>query len=284
MDFSLLRRHTLLSFAALALGGCASSGDGAADNAAVDGQAPSLASLPVKVLMTQGFAEVHRSLEPQLVVPTHAYVDSGNGTVPAVATALAARLQADAAADVLVAPRAVMEQLQSQGVVRRGSLVDVLRTPLAVAVQAGRPVPPIDTADALRAALRKARSVAYPSADGSAFVEQKMLPTLGIQNEVMLKSIKVFGPQVGALVARGDAELGLQSLSELLLTPGITIAGLLPEPLAYATVYTAGIAERTHSNAGAHALLRFYQQETAAHDWHGSGWEAVARKDGSRSD
>ena len=274
----LCRRHLLISCSALALVACADTPElaPAADDT-------SLASLPVRVLMTQGFAEVHGALAPQLMVPTRALTEAGNGSVPAVATGLGPHLQEGHSVDVVVAPRAVMVQLQGQGLVRRDSLVDLVRTPLTVVVAAGRPVPKIQTPDDVRALLLSTVALAYPSSDGSAFIEQKLLPQLGIKNDVLPKSIKVFGPQVAALVARGDASLGLQALSEYTSTSGVTLVGPLPAPLDYATVYTAGIATHAASAAGAHALLRFYRREVAAYDWLRTGFEAVVLPDASTS-
>lgn len=274
MPISHLRRSLLLAGASLVLGACASGPD---EGMPADDVQTHLADLPVHVLMVEGFVGVHRALEPRLLVPTQPHVESGSGTVPAVATALARHLQQGASADVVVAPAAVMAQLRAQGLVQAGSLVNLVRSPLVLVVQAGRSVPAIRSAEALRALLLQAPSFAYPATDGSDFVEQQLLPKLGIKDAVLAKSIKAFGPQVAALVARGDAQLGLQSASELTGATGITVVGTLPAPFGYASTYTAGIATHAHSLGGAQALVRFYQREAAAHDWQGTGWEVVAQ-------
>ena len=273
------RRSLLVCLAAAALTGCASDGPGfqhSPDEAA-------LASLPVKVLMIQGFADVHRALAARLIIPTQIQTETGYGTIPAIALTMAPHLQEGASVDVVVAPVAVLEQLQAQGLVRRGSVAPVVQTPLAAAVPAGRMAPPLQSEQDVRALLQSVRAMAYPSSEGSAFIEKQLLPQLGMADTVLPKSIKVFGPQVAALVARGDASLGLQALSEYTSTSGVTLVGPLPAPLDYATVYTAGIATHAASAAGAHALLRFYRREVAAYDWLRTGFEAVVLPDASTS-
>ena len=265
------RRSLLVSSAGLLLGACASTtGEQASPQEPAD-----TSDLPVHVLMVHSFVSVHRALEPRLLVPTKTHTEAGGGSVPAVATALARHLQSGASVDVVAAPAAVMEQLRAQGLVQEDSLVDIVRTPMAVLVQAGRPVPNVATLAQLKAQLVKARSFAYPATDGSEYIEQQLLPQLGIKNAVMAKSLKAFSLQVAALVARGDAELGIQAMSELVDAPGIEVAGPVPEPLDYASVYRVGIATHARSQAGAQVLMRFYRDEVVAHDWQGTGWESA---------
>ena len=274
MPFSPSRRLWLSACAAGLLSACASSGPDPLPEPPPDAE---LASLPLRVLMTQDFADAHRALESRLMLPVQARTVSGNGTVPVVTQQLAGHLQEGAAADVVVAPRAVMEQLLAQRLVRRDSLIDVLRTPLVALVQAGRSLPPLQTEAELRQLLLRTPSLAYPSSDGSDFIEKKLLPQLGIQARMLPKSIKVFGPRVSQLVAAGEAELGLQSLSALAGSKGVSVIGPLPAPWSYDTVYTAAATMHGNSLAGAQALLRFYQREAAQHNWAGSGWEVLAQ-------
>ncbi len=271
MAFLLARRSLLISSAGLLLGACAStSGDQALPEQPAD-----TSDLPVHVLMVQSFVSVHRAVEPRLLVPTKTHTEAGGGSVPAVAAALAQHLQSGASVDVVAAPAPVMEQLRAQGLVQEDSLMDVVRTPLAVLVQAGRPVPDVSTLAKLKAQLLQARSFAYPSTDGSEYIEQQLLPQLGIKAPVLAKSLKAFSLQVAALVARGDAELGIQALSELVDAPGIEVAGNVPAPLDYTSTYRVAIATNARSQAGAQVLMRFYREEVEAHDWQGTGWESA---------
>lgn len=265
------RRSFLLACAAAALVGCAS------EPPQPDAE-PSLAhaSLPVQLLMTEGFVPVHRALAGQLMIPTQIRAEPGYGAPHVVAQALGRYLAQNPCVDLVLAPRAVLQLMQAQGLVRPGRLVDVVRSPMMVIVQAGRPLPALQDSEDAKKMLEASRSIAYPSADGSDFIEQKLFPELDLGAQVMSKSIKVFGPQIAQMVARGDAELGLLLRSELPRSADVSVVGKLPPPLSYEAVYSAGIVRQACSMAGAQLLARFYQREAATHDWRGSGWEPVA--------
>lgn len=266
-----LRRSFLLSCAAAVLVGCASEPPAPEPDEAL---AP--ASLPVQLLMTEGFVPVHRALAGQLMIPTQIRSEPGYGAPHTVAQELSQYLQQARCVDLVLAPRVVLQLLQTQGLVRPGRLFDVVRSPLIAIVQAGRPLPVLKDTEDAKKMLEATRSLAYPSADGGDFIEQKLFPELDLTAKVMPKSIKVFGPQVAQLVARGDAELGLLLRSELPRAADVRVVGKIPHPLAYEAVYSAGIARQACSTAGAQLLARFYQREAAMHDWSGSGWEPVA--------
>lgn len=273
MPFSLPRRICCLGLAALALGGCVPNPHLVA---VAEGDDPSsLAKLPLRVLALQGVASVHRALESRLLLPVQVRAVPGNGSVPAVAQSLWPYLRPGQSVDVVLAPMAVLEQLAAQGYVDRDSLHELVSSPFAALVQEGRPVPDVSTLQGVRDMLRRSRALAYPSSDGSAYIEQSLLPQLGIKTEVMRKSIKVFGPQVAQLVARGDVDVGIQSMAELQDAPGITIAGELPAPLDYASVYGVALASHGTTPEGARALLNFYLREVPEHNWRGTGWQSV---------
>ncbi|WP_429948203.1 substrate-binding domain-containing protein [Comamonas sediminis] len=266
-----LRRSFLLSCAAAVLAGCAS-------EPPQPEAEPSLAqaSLPVQLLMTEGFVPVHRALGGQLMIPTQIRAEPGYGAPHVVVQELTPYLQQARCVDLVLAPRPVLQLLQAHGLVRPGRLYDVVRSPLIAIVQASRPLPVLKDTEDAKQMLEAARSIAYPSADGSDFIEQKLFRELDLSAKVLPKSIKVFGPQVAQLVARGDAELGLLLRSELPRSAEVQVVGKIPHPLAYEAVYSAGIAGQACSTAGAQLLARFYQREAAMHDWNGSGWEPVA--------
>lgn len=266
-----LRRSFLLGCAAAALVGCASEPPVPEPEATL-----AHASLPVQLLMTDGFVPVHRALAGQLMIPTQIRAESAYGAPSAVAQVLGEYLQQASCVDLVLAPRAVLQLLQTQGLVRPGRLVDVVRSPLIAIVQAGRPLPALHDTEDTKTMLEATRRLAYPSTDGSDFIEQQLLPQLDLSATVLPKSIKVFGPQIAQVVVRGDAELGLLLRSELPATAEVRVVGKLPHPLAYEAVYSAGIARQACSTAGAQLLARFYQREAAMHDWTGSGWEPVA--------
>ena len=147
------------------------------------------------------------------------------------------RIRSGAAGDLLIAPAEFSDPLIKEGRLVAGSRVDFARSGSSVAVRAGAPKPDISSPDSFKQALIAARTVSYSrGASGLQFVEA--IARLGIADAVKQKSVPPEpGELVGAVVARGAAEIGIQQLSELLPVPGIDIVGPLPAPLQKEIVY-----------------------------------------------
>jgi molybdate transport system substrate-binding protein len=147
------------------------------------------------------------------------------------------RIRSGAAGDLLIAPAEFSDPLIKEGRLIAGSRVDFARSGSAVAVRAGTPKPDIGSPESFKQALIAARTVSYSrGASGLQFVEA--IARLGIADVVKQKSVlPESGELVGAVVARGAAEIGIQQLSELLPVPGIDIVGTLPVPLQKEIIY-----------------------------------------------
>ena len=146
------------------------------------------------------------------------------------------------------------------GLVQRGkavSRVDIARSSIAMAVRAGDARPDISTVDALKSALLAAKSVAYSDSASGVYIEKELLPKLGIAEQMKGKARMIPAEPVGAVVARGDAQLGFQQLSELKPIAGLDIVGLLPEGAQKVTIFSAGVATSSKEPAAAKALLDY---------------------------
>jgi len=146
------------------------------------------------------------------------------------------------------------------GLVQRGkavSRVDIARSSIAMAVRAGDARPDISTVDALKSALLAAKSVAYSDSASGVYIEKELFPKLGIAEQMKGKARMIPAEPVGAVVARGDAQLGFQQLSELKPIAGLEIVGLLPEGAQKVTIFSAGIATGSKEPAAAKALLDY---------------------------
>ena len=108
----------------------------------------------------------------------------------------------------------------------------------------GAPVPDIGTEEKFKQLLLSAPSIAYSASASGTYYETQMLKKLGIEAQVLPKSKKVVGDRVGTIVARGDAAVGMQQVSELLPIPGITYVGRLPESVQSYTVDTPAMNHR----------------------------------------
>jgi molybdate transport system substrate-binding protein len=137
-----------------------------------------------------------------------------------------------------------------------GSRVDLARSGIGVAVRAGAARPDIGSVDAFKRTLRQARSIAHSSSASGVYLES-LLQRLGLAAELAPKIRKVEGEPVGQVVARGEAEIGFQQVSELLPVAGIDYVGPLPAEIQETTVFAAGIPVGAAQPEAARALVEF---------------------------
>lgn len=257
--FPILPRRALLLAAVAVLAGCAAPDFRQGAKPAH----PSLAQ-PVRLMTSGGFAEAHQRLFPVFEQQTGGKVESAYGSsMGASTTSIPNRLARGESADVVVLARSALDKLVAEGHVVPGSQVDLVRSSIGVAVRAGAPVPDIGTEEKFKQLLLTTPSIAYSASASGTYYETTMLKKLGIEAQVLPKSKKVVGDRVGTIVARGDAAVGMQQVSELLPIPGITYVGRLPESVQSYTVFSAGIAAKAQNPEGARQLIRFYQSAAA---------------------
>ncbi len=167
------------------------------------------------------------------------------------------RLQRGEPVDVVILAGSALDELIAQGKVVAGSRVDLARSSIGIAVRAGAPKPDISSAEALKRALLHAKSIAYSASASGVYVSTEMFQRLGIAGEMSGKTRRIDREPVGAVVARGEAEIGFQQISELLPVPGIDYLGPLPPDLQRVTVFSAGVAVGAKNGAAARALITF---------------------------
>ena len=175
----------------------------------------------------------------------------------------AKRVQAGEAFDVVILASDAIDKLIAGGHLQAGSRVDLVRSGVAAAVRAGAPVPDISNEDALRQAVLAARTLSY-STGPSGVALQKLFERWGIAEQIAPRIVQAPpGVPVGALVARGEVELGFQQLSELLHVQGITLVGPLPPEVQITTIFSAGLPVATPHAARVRAMLNFMTSDEA---------------------
>jgi molybdate transport system substrate-binding protein len=193
------------------------------------------------------------------------------------------RLRRGEPVDVVIVADGVLVGFIKDGLIMAESYTPLARSAIGMAVRAGAAKPDISTVDALKRALLQAKSIAYSASVSGDYVSTELLQRLGIADQVVSKSRRIEGGErVGAAVARGEAEIGFQQISELLPVPGIDYVGPLPPEVQRATVFSAGVAAGTRISEAAHALIRFLASREAAHAITKSGMEPIAPRPSRR--
>ena len=188
----------------------------------------------------------------------------------------ARRVQAGEAFDVVILASDAIDKLIASGHVLAGSRVDLVRSGVAVAVRAGAPRPDIATEDALREAVRAARSISY-STGPSGVALAGLFERWGIAGEIKNRIVTPPpGVPVGSLVARGEVELGFQQLSELMHLEGITVLGPLPPAIQIITTFSAGVCSGTRHAEAVRAMLAFMNTPQAAEAKRRQGMDPAA--------
>jgi sugar lactone lactonase YvrE len=173
------------------------------------------------------------------------------------------RLRRGEAADVVMLPDAALSELIKGGLIVSNSRVPLARSGIGMAVRAGAPKPDISSVDGLRRALLQAKSIAYSAQVSGLYLSNELFPRLGIADQLKSKSIRVERERVGAVVARGEAEIGFQQVSELLPIGGVDYVGPLPAEVQRMTLFSAGVASHAKNPEGARALIAFLQTPAA---------------------
>lgn len=221
------------------------------------------AAAEIKVLTAGAFKQVLLMLVPDFEKQTGHKVIVQNDTVGA----LAKRIEGGEVFDLAVLTPAAVNDLSSKGKFVAGSRTNLGRVGVGVVVKEGAPKPDISSVDAFKKALLAAKSVAYidPAAGGSSGIYVAgLLDRLGVAAEVKPKAKLIPGGAVAEHIARGEAELGIHQISEILPVKGVTLVGPLPADIQNYTVYAAGLGAHGKESEGAKALLKTLSGPAAA--------------------
>jgi len=185
----------------------------------------------------------------------------------------AKRVQAGEPFDLVVLAADVIDKLVAAGRVAAGSKTDIVHSGVAIAVRAGAPRPDIGSETALQHAVLSARTVGY-STGPSGVALTKLFDRWGITD--VLKGRLVQAPPgvpVGALLARGEVELGFQQLSELMHLDGIDVLGPMPDSVQIVTTFSAGRCSASAQPEAVDQLLQFISSPAAAEAKRRNGME-----------
>jgi len=220
--------------------------------------ASTAAAEEIVVLTSGAFTAPYVDAAPSFERATgHTLVSVFGASTGGAPDSIPTRLTRGEPADVIIVSAQALDALIAAGQVRPGSRVDLVLSRIGMAVRAGAPKPDISSVDALVRTLRDATSIAYSASVSGTYLSTELFPQLKLAEEMKAKSRRVEGERVGTVVARGDAELGFQQISELLPIDGIDFVGPLPNAVQRVSTFSAGIATSARNPAAARELIAF---------------------------
>jgi molybdate transport system substrate-binding protein len=218
----------------------------------------------IKVFASGGFKAAYLALVPEFERASgHRVVTAWGSSVAGAPTSIPGRLAAGEPVDLVIMAGDGLDKLIGEGRIAAGSRVDLARSGIGVAVRAGAPRPDLTSAGALVRAITQAKSVAHSSSASGIYLKG-LFRRLGLYETLGDRIRQIEGEPVGAVVARGEVEIGFQQVSELLPVPGIDFVGPLPPEIQQFTVFSAGIATVAREPDAARALIAHLTAPAAA--------------------
>jgi molybdate transport system substrate-binding protein len=223
----------------------------------------------VHVMISAGFYGVYAELGPVFERASgHRLVTTRGPSMGDSPEAIPTRLARGETADVVILDGGAADELGRRGVARIDSKVNLARSLIGMVVRAGAAKPDIGSVEAFRSTLLATKSIAYSDSGSGTYLTTTLFPQLGVADQVVGKSRKVRGPPSGepvaAVVARGEAEIGFQQVSELIHVPGITFVGTIPAELQPVIFFAGALTSTAQQPEAAGALLRFLASPEAA--------------------
>jgi len=225
-----------------------------------------------RVMTSGAFTAAHLALIPKLEALTKKKVVTASTSIGTGENSLPNRLKRGEVVDIVIVSDDMQQQFIADGLVQSDGRRILARSSIGMAVRAGAPKPDISTPEALKRTMLQAKSIAYSASVSGKYVTTELVQRLGIADQVLPKSKLIGGGErAGAAVARGEVEIGLQQLSELLPVPGIAHITPLPPELQKVSTFAAGVAASSPSRPLARTVIEFLSSPQAADAIRSSG-------------
>ena len=222
-------------------------------------------AVEIHVITSGAFATAFQELVPlyekQSTDTVKISFGSSMGTAP---DSIPTRLGRNETFDILILAGPALEGFIKQGAVATGTRVDLANSTIGAVVKKGSPKPDISTVAALKNALLQAKSIAYSASASGTYLSTELFVKLGVAEQLKTTAKKIYSERVGSVVARGEAELGFQQVSELLSIEGLDYLGEIPAEVQQTVPFSAGITSTTQQVKAAKALIEFLASVKAA--------------------
>lgn len=233
----------------------------------------------IRVVTSGGFSAAYDQLIPLYEQATgHKVVTARGASLGNAPDSIPSRFARNEQFDIVILADSGLEALIAQGKVQQGSRVDLARSMIGMSVRKGTPKPDISTVDALKTTLLNAKSIAYSASASGVYLSTELFPRLGVAEQIKDKATKIFSERVGAVVLRGDAEIGFQQVSELLPFKELDFVGPLPDEVQQRVFFSAGVAAGSGNADAARHLIRFLAAPSAAPIIRSTGMEPASAR------
>jgi molybdate transport system substrate-binding protein len=232
----------------------------------------------IKVMTSGAFTAAYLGLKPRLELLTNKTIVTAATSIGTGETSIPNRLRRGEAVDIVIVADSVLRGFINEGLIRPDSYTQLARSMIGMAVCAGAPKPDISSAETLKQTLLRAKSIAYSASVSGDYLTTELVQRLGIAGQVLSKSRRIEGGErVGAVVARGEAEIGFQQISELLPVTGIDHITPLPPELQKVSIFSAGVGVNSRDAHAARAVIKFLASPEAAEAITNSGLEPIVK-------
>ena len=232
----------------------------------------------LRVMTSGAFTAAYLELIPRLELLTKKKLVTAATSIGTGENSIPNRLRRGEPVDVVIVADAVLGGFIKEGLIMAESYTPLARSAIGMAVRAGAPKPDISTVERLKLTLLQAKSIAYSASISGDYLTTELYQRLGIADQVLSKSRRVEGGErVGTVIARGEAEIGFQQISELLPVPGIDHITPLPPEVQRVSTFSAGVARSTADSDAAHAFVKFLASPEAVRAITNSGLEPIGR-------
>src|SRR5688572_17651531 len=231
----------------------------------------------LKVMTSGAFTAAHLALMPKLASAIGARVVTASTSIGTGENSIPNRLKRGEVVDIVIVSDTPLQKFVQDVSVLADGVTVLARSIIAIVVRAGAAKPDIRSADALNSRMLRAKWIGYSASVSGPYVTTELVQRLGIAEQVLPKCHFVGdGERVGAVVARGELEIGFQQLSELLPVKGIDHIPPLPPDLQKVSPFAAGVAATSPDQARARSAIEFLASEEAVQAIKDSGLEPVA--------
>jgi len=233
----------------------------------------------IRVITSGAFTEAYKQLIPIYEQATgHTVISSFGASIGNAPDSIPSRFARGEVFDLVILSEGGLEALVKAGQVQPGSRIDLARSKIGAAVRKGTPRPDISTVEALKKTLLDAKSVAYSASASGTYLATELFPKLGVAERLKETGQRILSERVGAVVARGDAELGFQQVSELIYFKELDFIGTLPDEVQQTIFFSAGLVKDSRQAELAAHLARFLSSAAVAEIVRATGLEPAAVK------